>query len=120
MSRRTVFAKASLAPLVPLAAFAELKQASDAEVYARADAGSLNSARVIQRAKEGKLVDGSSATCEELDKLIVVDKQALQFEKDKPEALGGKDKEQAKIVADVEAKIEAQVKKLQFEKDKLE
>merc|ERR1719198_1066302 len=102
MSRRSVFAK--------------LKQASDADVYARADEGKLNSARVIQRAKEGKLVDGSSATCEELDKLIVVDKQALQFEKDKLEALGGKDKEQAKIVADVEAKIEAQVKKLEAKK----
>merc|ERR1711924_84260 len=60
---------------------AGLKQAGDAEVYARADEGKLNSARVIERAKQGKLVDGSSANCAELDKLIAVDKQALQFEK---------------------------------------
>merc|ERR1712100_714727 len=92
---------------------AGLKQASDADVYARADAGKLNSARVIQRAKEGKLVDGSGATCDELDKLIAVDKEALEFEKDKLEALGGKDPAQSKIVSDVEKYIEAQVKKLE-------
>merc|ERR1711998_62567 len=91
------------------------KQASDADVYARADAGKLNSARVIERAKEGKLVDGSSANCEELDKLIAVDKQALQFEKDKLEALGD-DKAQAKIVADVEKQLNAQIKKLEGKK----
>ena len=42
---------------------ANLKQASDFEVYKRADEGVLNSARVIERAKAGKLVDGSGATC---------------------------------------------------------
>merc|ERR1712146_782698 len=74
------------------------KQASDAEVYRRADEGKLNSARVIERAKEGKLV--------------AVDKQALQFEKDKLEALGD-DKAQKKIVADVEKQLNAQIKKLE-------
>merc|ERR1711998_115076 len=92
------------------------KQASDADVYARADAGKLNSARVIERAKEGKLVDGSSANCEELDKLIADDKQALQFEKDKLDALGGSDKAQTKIVADVEKQLNAQIKKLEGKK----
>ena len=46
----------------PLAAHAELKQASDGEVYKRADEGKLNTARVIERAKTGELVDGSSAS----------------------------------------------------------
>merc|ERR1719217_1898772 len=97
MTRRAaVNAAAAVLPLAPLAAFAELKQASDADVYARADAGKLNSARVIERAKAGTLVDGSSATCAELDKLIAVDKEAVQFEKDKLEAMGGKDAAQKK------------------------
>merc|ERR1712146_452287 len=95
---------------------AGLKQAGDAEVYARADAGQLNSARVIERAKAGTLVDGSSATCSELDALIAVDKKAVQFEKDKLEAMGGKDPAQKKIVADAEKAIEAQVKKLEGKK----
>ena len=38
MSRRAAVAKAaSLAPLVPLAAFADLKKAGDAEIYKRAE-----------------------------------------------------------------------------------
>merc|ERR1719453_876944 len=69
---------------------AGLKQSSDADVYARADEGVLNSARVIERAKAGKLVDGSGATCSELEKIIAVDKKAVQFEKDKLEAMGSK------------------------------
>merc|ERR1719310_551774 len=111
--RRAALAKAAslAATAVPLAAFAELKQASDADVYARADANKLNAARVIQRAKDGELVDGSSATCSELDKLIAVDQDALEFEKEKLEAMGGNDPAQKKIVADVEKKIEAQIKK---------
>ena len=112
MSRRAAFAKAAaLIPLVPLAAFAELKQASDADVYARADAGKLNAARVIERAKAGKLVDGSSATCSELEKIIRVDQEAVQFEKDKLEAMPN-DPAQKKIVADAEKAIEAQIVKL--------
>merc|ERR1719298_175191 len=81
---------------------AGLKQASDADVYARADAGQLNSARVIERAKAGTLIAG--------------DKKAVQFEKDKLEAMGGKDPAQKKIVADAEKAIEAQVKKLEGKK----
>merc|ERR1711924_585393 len=48
--------------------------------------GTLTSARVIERAKKGQLVDGSGATCDELEKLIAVDKKAIKFEKDKLEA----------------------------------
>merc|ERR1712127_979299 len=55
---------------------ANLKQSTDFEVYKRADEGVLNSARVIERAKAGKLVDGSGATCGELQKLIDVDAKA--------------------------------------------
>jgi len=126
MSRRAAFAKAAaLIPLVPLAAFAELKQASDAEVYARADAGDLNAARVIERAKAGKLVDGSSATCSELKDIIAVDRRALRFEKDKLDAFADAEEEgsrlddQKKIVEDAEKAIDAQIKKLEaLEKSK--
>ena len=44
--RAAVSAAASAVSLVPLAAFAELKKAGDADIYARADAGKLNAARV--------------------------------------------------------------------------
>ena len=119
MPRRAVFAKAAaLIPLVPLAAFAEYKQASDAEVYARADAGKLNAARVIERAKAGKLVDGSSANCEELANIISIDRRAVQFEKDKLASMPN-DPAQKKIVDDAEKAIEAQIKKLEgLEKSK--
>ena len=52
MSRRVIFAKvASIMPLMPLAALAEFKQASDAAVYDRAQSRTMNIARVIERAK---------------------------------------------------------------------
>jgi hypothetical protein len=119
MSRRAAFAKAAaLIPLVPLAAFAELKQASDAEVYGRADAGKLSAARVIERAKAGKLVDGSSANCQELADIIAIDRRAVQFEKDKLASMPN-DPAQKKVVADAEKAIEAQIKKLEgLEKSK--
>ena len=91
----------------------KLKKASDFEVYKRADEGALTSARVIQRAKDGELVDGSSATCDELAKIIAVDKKAVQFEKDKIEALGAKAKPaDVKTVEEAEKLIEAQLIKL--------
>merc|ERR1711924_290228 len=80
---------------------ANLKQATDFEVYKRADEGVLNSARVIERAKAGKLVDGSGASCSELEKIIAVDQKAVKFEKDKLEAMGG-DAAAKKVVADAE------------------
>ena len=92
---------------------ANLKQASDFKVYKRADEGVLSSARVIQRAKDGKLVDGSGATCDELAKIIAIDKKAVQFEKDKLEAMGSKaDPKDKKVVAEAEKAVEAQIKKL--------
>lgn len=110
MSRRSAVAKvASLAPLVPLAAFADLKRAGDAEIYARADGGKLNAARAIERAKVGDLVDGSSATCAELDELLEVDREAIEFEKDKVDARFGGDK----------SKVQATEEKLQTQVDRL-
>lgn len=38
---------------------------------------------MIQRAKEGRLVSGQSATCKQLDAIIAVDKDALALEKNK-------------------------------------
>ena len=92
---------------------ANLKQSTDFEVYKRADEGVLNSARVIERAKAGKLVDGSGASCSELEKIIAVDKKAVKFEKDKLEAMGSKaDAADVKTVAEAEKAIEGQLKKL--------
>ena len=117
--RSAVTSAAAAISLVPLAAFAELKKAGDADVYARADAGKLNAARTIERAKTGDLVDGSSANCNELDKLIAVDREALEYEKEKLDALGGKDAAQKATVADVEKKLQTQIDKLKvIRKDK--
>jgi len=91
---------------------ANLKQDTDFEVYKRADEGVLNSARVIERAKAGKLVDGSSATCGEIEKIIAVDAKAVQFEKDKLEAMGGGSADQKKVVLEAEKAIEKQIQKL--------
>tara|TARA_B100000795_G_scaffold122524_1_gene91227 strand:+ start:480 stop:782 length:303 start_codon:yes stop_codon:yes gene_type:complete len=44
--RAAIASAASALSLVPLAAFAELKQAGDAEIYERAREGKLNAARV--------------------------------------------------------------------------
>ena len=54
--------------------------------------GKLNAARAIERAKTGDLVDGSSATCAELDKLLETDREAIEFEKEKVDARFGGDK----------------------------
>jgi CO dehydrogenase/acetyl-CoA synthase epsilon subunit len=95
---------------------ANLRKATDADVYKRADEGTLNSARVIERAKRGELVDGSGATCAELNQLISVDQRALKFEKDKLDAMGGTDKAQLKVVEEAEKAIRAQVKSLEAKK----
>merc|ERR1719424_434408 len=102
-----------------VSAAAELKKAGDADIYARADAGKLNAARTIERAKTGDLVDGSSANCDELDKLIAVDREAVEYEKEKLEALGGNNAVQKKTVQEVEDKLQAQINKLKvIRKDK--
>lgn len=81
-------------------ASANLKQSSDFDVYKRADEGDLETFRVIERAKSGKLVDGSSASINELSRIIAIDKKAIKQAK---ETMG----------EDTEKAIEAQVKKLE-------
>lgn len=72
---------------------------------------------MIQRAKDGELVDGSGATCEELTKIIAVDKKAVQFEKDKLEAQGNTaDPLDRMTVEKAERAIELTIKKLQAKK----
>jgi len=107
--RREFLAKAAyMVPLIPLSAFAEQKKgANPADIYARADEGGLNAARAIERAKKGQLVDGVSATCAELDALIEVDREALQFEKEKMDATNNDKK-----VADTLDRIRIQINQL--------
>jgi len=108
--RAAIASAASALSLVPLAAFAELKQAGDAEIYERAREGKLNAARVIERTKTNDLVDGSSASCDELDKLIAVDREAIEYELETIEAMAdGSQKDKVKGYAD---RIQAQVDKL--------
>ena len=89
----------------------------DEAIYKRADEGKLNAARVIERAKEGTLVRGEGATCKQLDALLQIDRDSIEFEKDKLEALeyyAGKDGEiQKKIVAEAESAIQKQLDRLE-------
>ena len=92
---------------------AKLQQPTDFEVYKRADEGRLTTARAIDRAKAGKLVDGSGASCTELERIIEIDQKAVKFEKDKLDALGSKaDPNELQAVADAEKAIEVQIEKL--------
>ena len=90
-----------------------LKQAGDFEVYKRADEGVLNSARVIERANKGELVNGSGATCTELSKIIKVNNEAVEIENAKLEKLGAKaNPKDVEALLNAEKAIEKQVKKL--------
>ena len=81
--------------------------------------GSPPRPQTIERAKTGDLVDGSSANCNELDKLIAVDREALEYEKEKLDALGGNNAAQKGVVVDVEKKLQSQIDKLKvIRKDK--
>merc|ERR1719379_2756787 len=88
------------------------KQASDAEVYKRADEGKLTKTYVATRAEKGLLVDGSGATCTELSRILDVDRSALADEKLKLERVSsGKnvDPAEVKTVTDGVQKLEQQV-----------
>lgn len=94
------------------------------DVYARANDGNLDVTRAIERAKSGDLVVGASATCEELERLVTIDQEALQFEENKVKGLkeglkssssqSVKDFKEAELarVEAAEAKLQSQVGKL--------
>ena len=67
--------------------------------------------QVIERALAGTLVDGSSASCAELESLIRVDRKAVSVEKDRLENLGGGDAKQKEVIVEAEKAIENQVAK---------
>jgi hypothetical protein len=67
-------------------------------------------ARVIERAKQGKLVDGSGASINELSRIIAVDKKAIKLEKERVDA----SREELKQLEQTEKAIDAQVKKLEL------
>lgn len=118
MSRRAFAARslAAVVPLVPMASFADLKKPADASVYAAADAGELNAARAIVRAKQGLLVDGSSATCFELDALLDIDREAIQFETDRIGARYGKEKSTVQETSDTLLEQVERLKKIRKKK----
>merc|ERR1711871_1847273 len=105
--------------------FAALKQASDGPVYKAADEGKLKPARVIERAENTilgsgqKLVDGSGATCAELQKILDVDRATLTLERAKLNSKVGTtlyqaiDPEKIKAVQEIEEKVAKQVDRLE-------
>ena len=113
-SRRDAIAKAAALalPLVPLCAVA-----SDADVMRRADTGTLEASRAIERARNGDFVTGKTATRAEIEAIIAVDKKAIEIEKEKIDGLSsGRDADmfaESVAVSKVEKDLEAQVKKLQ-------
>lgn len=90
--------------------FVRLKQASDADVYIRADQGKLTNKGAIERASTGTLVDGSQATCAEITQIMDVDRATLKVERKLLK--GMKDPEQIQKVEDIEQALEKQVERL--------
>jgi len=90
--------------------FVQYKQASDADVYIRADQGKLTVKGVIERYEKGQLVDGSSATCTELKKIVEIDLATLKIENKLLPYM--KDPEQIKLVEGVIQALETQVERL--------
>merc|ERR1712176_1435145 len=91
--------------------FVQLKQASDAEVYIRADQGKLTNKGVIERASTDTLVDGSGGTCTELKEIVKVDRNTIKIEKNLLK--GMKDPEQIQKAMDIDQKLEKQVERLE-------
>lgn len=126
VARRVVVAKAAACgtTLIPFAIFAE---DLEAELYKRADEGTLNAARAIERAEKDELAEGLGATCAELDALIAVDREAISFEKEKLAAISeAQDARETTAKAGTrraEAKKKADIKntanKLQLQVDRL-
>merc|ERR1712194_548212 len=85
----------------------QLKQAGDADVYIRADQGKLTNKGAIERASKGQLVDGSTATCTELNQIMDVDRASLKIEKNLLQFM--KDPAEIKKVQDVEQALEKQI-----------
>ena len=90
--------------------FVQIKQASDAEVYIRADQGKLTNKGAIERASSDKLVDGSSATCAELREIMNIDRATIKIEQNLLK--GMKDPEQISKVKDIQQKLETQAVRL--------
>jgi hypothetical protein len=90
--------------------FVQLKQAGDADVYIRADQGKLTNKGAIERASKGELVDGSTATCTELNQIMDVDRASLKIEKNLLQFM--KDPAEIKKVQDVEQALEKQIERL--------
>jgi hypothetical protein len=117
-SRRAVLGGLAAA-MAPLAAFA-----ADSDVLERARSDSLTYERAIERAKAGELVKPATlkkATCYDISKLIMIDEQAIIFEKGKLAGLGnapGSEKDEIlKTVEKTEKKISEQLKMLKAMKD---
>jgi hypothetical protein len=97
------------------------KKGADAEVYKRVDQGKLTKTYVAARAEKGEFVDGSGATCSELQGVIAVDRSALLDQQRKLSRMSGLEKmseagqEQMKIVADLEKQV-GRLEGLQAEK----
>merc|ERR1712086_873785 len=84
--------------------------AGDADVYIRADQGKLTNKGAIERASKGQLVDGSTATCTELNQIMDVDRASLKIEKNLLQFM--KDPAEIKKVQDVEQALEKQIERL--------
>ena len=91
--------------------FVQLKQASDAEVYARADQGKLTIESVIERAETNTLVDGSGATCAELTDINNLNRATIRVQEKLRKS--ATDPEEIKKIEDIEQKLEKQVAKLE-------
>jgi hypothetical protein len=85
-TRRAFLGGISAAALAPSTASAQTEP--EDIILQRALNNELGFERVIQRAKGDALISGDKATCDELERIIYVDQEAIAFEKGKLEGLG--------------------------------
>ena len=85
-TRRAFLGGISAAALAPSTASAQTTEPEDI-ILRRALNNELGFERVIQRAKGDALISGDKATCDELERIIYVDQEAVAFEKGKLEGL---------------------------------
>jgi len=118
-TRRALLGGISAAALAPLIASADIEP--EDVILQRALKGEIDFERVIQRAKADALISGDKATCDELERIIYVDQEAVAFEKGKLEGLRVLQVNEIDSITDSGASaVESIIKRVEITKKKIE
>ena len=119
-TRRAFLGGISAAALAPRTASAERPAIESEEaILQRAYKNELDFEAVIQRAKLNALITGERASCDELERIIYVDQEAVAFEKGKLEGLRVLQVNEIDDSSAADA-VEAIIKRVEITKKKIE